>query len=463
MKIQIPEKVNYIIEVLMEHGFEAYTVGGCVRDMMLHREPEDWDITTSAKPLEVKQLFRRTVDTGIQHGTVTILLDKDHYEITTYRLDGEYEDNRHPKEVSFTASLIEDLKRRDFTMNAMAYNNKEGLIDRFGGMEDLTNGMIRCVGSATERFDEDGLRILRAVRFAAQLGFEIEQDTMKAVCEKVANLKNISAERIRVELTKILLSDHPDRLKVAYEAGITRVIFPEFDSTMTTLQNNIHHSYSVGEHTIIAVSAVAGKKDENLFPIRERTILRWTMLLHDIEKPNSLSTSKDGQDHFYGHQEKGAITANRILKRLKFDNDTLDTVVHLIRWHDYRFVLTPAGMRRAAAKIGKDYMELLFEVNRADTVAKNPNQNQEKFDKLKVARELYEEIKQKGECVDLKELNINGKDLIANGFQPGRELGEILNKLLIRVIEEPALNQKDLLLNIANEMKNVKMEEEKKL
>jgi len=454
MKILMPDKVKNIIEALKQHGFEAYTVGGCVRDMVLGREPEDWDITTSATTGEVKKIFRRTIDTGIQHGTVTILIDKDHYEVTTYRLDGTYEDNRHPKEVIFTASLTEDLKRRDFTINAMAYNEQEGLIDLFGGMEDLKNGLIRCVGSAEERFNEDALRILRAVRFSAQLGFTIEGDTKGAVIDKVELLHNISAERIRVELTKLLLSNHPDRLRILYEVGITRVVLPEFDAMMTTQQKNIHHIYSVGEHTIRAVEEVAGKHLENRFTLRERGILRWTMLLHDIEKPNTISIGKDGQNHFYGHQEKGANTAKYIMKRLKFDNDTLEAVEHLIRWHDYRFVLTPAGLRKAASKIGKDYMELLFEVNRADTSAKNPERNGEKFERLETARKLYEDILSKGECVNLKELKINGKDLIAEGFQPGRELGDILNRLLATVIEEPKLNQLEMLLNLANKERN---------
>lgn len=451
MKFELPEKVNFIIEALQQQGFEAYAVGGCVRDMVLGRKPEDWDITTSATPFEVKKIFRRTIDTGIQHGTVTILLDKDHFEVTTYRLDGIYEDNRHPKEVSFTSSLTEDLKRRDFTINAMAYNKKEGFIDLFHGMEDLREGLIRCVGSATERFEEDALRILRAVRFSAQLGFNIEEITMEAVKLNAARLKVISAERIRIELTKLLISDHPERLWVLYETGITRVILPEFDVMMITGQNNIHHCYSVGEHTIKAVEAVAGTQAEKKFALRERTILRWTMLLHDIEKPNTRSVGKDGQDHFYGHQEKGAATAKNILKRLKFDNDTLDTVVHLIRWHDYRFVLTPAGLRKAASKIGKDYMELLFEINRADTSAKNPANTEEKYRSLDEAKRIYQDILDQGECVSLKELCINGKDLIAAGFEPGKELGELLDQLLAAVLEHPELNQKVTLIEIAKQ------------
>ncbi|MBE5967643.1 MAG: CCA tRNA nucleotidyltransferase [Lachnospiraceae bacterium] len=449
MKIQIPDKVNDIIDTLNAHGFEAYIVGGCVRDMLLGRLPEDWDITTSAAPAEVKQIFRRTVDTGIQHGTVTVLLDQDHFEVTTYRLDGIYEDNRHPKEVSFTSSLEEDLKRRDFTINAMAYSKREGFIDLFGGRKDLEDGLIRCVGRAEERFEEDALRILRAVRFSAQLDFIIEADTLEALKAKAELLPNISAERIRVELMKLLVSDHPDRLRLLYETGITGIVLPELDKAMVTKQNNTHHIYTVGEHTIRSVCEVARKSGENRFTQKEREILRWTMLLHDLEKPNTISVGEDGQNHFYGHQEKGAITARTILRRLKFDNETIAAVVHLVRWHDYRFILTPVGMRKAASVIGKEYMKLLFEVKRADNSAKNPDFVSEEYEKLETAVKLYQEIQEKKQCVSLKELNINGKDLIAAGYRPGRELGELLHKLLDLVIENPEWNQKEILLNLA--------------
>jgi tRNA nucleotidyltransferase (CCA-adding enzyme) len=452
MQINIPDKVNKIIEVLIANGYEAYAVGGCIRDALLGRKPKDWDITTSASPSQVKRLFRRTVDTGIKHGTVTVLTGNEQYEVTTYRLDGEYEDYRHPREVRYTSSLNEDLKRRDFTINAMAYNSRDGLVDLFGGMQDLASGLVRCVGSASERFNEDALRILRAVRFSAQLGFAIEQDTLEAIRQNAGLLVNISAERIRAELDSLLISDHPEKLKLLYDTGITKVILPEFDIMMQTGQNNIHHAYSVGEHTIIAVMNVAGTASQERFTQKERSILRWTMLLHDVEKPASKTIGKDGQDHFYGHQEKGAVKAGRILKRLKFDNETLDKVVHLIRWHDYRFSLSPEGMRRAASKIGREYMELIFEVNRADIYAKNPKLIEESINKLERARRLYEEICARGECVSLRELDINGRDLIAAGFKPGRELGRLLDRLLACVIKDPALNKKDILLELSRKL-----------
>jgi tRNA nucleotidyltransferase (CCA-adding enzyme) len=454
MEIQIPEKVQYIIDTLTDSGFEAYAVGGCVRDMILGKSPKDWDITTSAKPQDVKKVFRRTVDTGIVHGTVTILLDKENFEVTTYRLDGVYEDKRHPKEVSFTGNLEEDLKRRDFTINSMAYNPTNGIIDLFGGMEDLENRIVRCVGNASLRFDEDALRILRAVRFSAQLDFNIEENTKFAIKDKAELLINISAERIRMELTKLLVSDSPDRLNLLYELGISKVILPEFDKMMVTGQKNIHHAYSVGEHTIKAISAVAGTIEECRFSPQERCILRWTMLLHDIEKPSTITMGKDGQNHFYGHQEKGATTAKRILKDLKFDNETLEAVVHLVRWHDYRFALTPLGIRKATAKIGKQYMELLFEVSYADTCGKNPKTNPEKFKQLEETKRLYKEMIARNECVSLKELQIGGKDLIEAGFKPGRRMGLVLNRLLDAVIENPSINDKDTLLRIAQSMNN---------
>ena len=445
MKVELPQQVDYIINELTKHGYEAYAVGGCVRDSILGKEPEDWDITTSAKPLEVKQIFRRTIDTGIQHGTVTVMLDKEGYEVTTYRVDGEYEDSRHPKTVEFTANLVEDLKRRDFTINAMAYNEQEGVVDVFNGLLDIQYGIIRCVGSASDRFDEDALRILRAVRFSAQLGFDIDSNTLQAAGEKAEKLNNISAERIRVELTKLLLSEHPEKLITAYEIGITAIILPEFTAMMKTEQRNSHHIYSVGIHTIKAVEAVGDNK-----------MLRWAMLLHDVAKPICKSVGIDGEDHFYKHSGKGAEMTKKILRRLKFDNETIETVTRLVKWHDYRFTLTPANMRKAANKIGEDSMELLFEVKRADILAQNPATQDEKLTKLSKAIELYQCIQRKKECINLKMLEINGKDLLELGYRPGIKIGETLNKLLELVLENPELNEKEILLDKAMQYKDLR-------
>ncbi len=279
--IDAPISVMKIIETLEQAGFEAYAVGGCVRDSLLGRNPSDWDITTSARPEQVKALFSHTIDTGIRHVTVTVMLEHVGYEVTTYRIDGEYEDSRHPKEVIFTPLLTEDLKRRDFTINAMAWNPRAGIIDEFGGMEDLDEGIIRCVGSPEERFSEDALRMMRAVRFSAQLGYEIEPATKAAIRKLAPNLTHVSAERIQVELVKLVESMHPDYLRVAYETGITRVVLPEFDLCMETEQHNPHHCYTVGEHMLHSMLAVSSNR-----------YLRLAMLLHDIAKPEKKKTDE---------------------------------------------------------------------------------------------------------------------------------------------------------------------------
>lgn len=437
MKIQLPEKVAFIINTIQEAGYEAYAVGGCVRDSILGRVPDDWDITTSAKPQEVKALFRRTIDTGLQHGTVTVMLDKEGYEVTTYRIDGAYEDSRHPKEVIFTANLVEDLKRRDFTINAMAYNETAGLVDVFGGMEDIEAGIIRCVGKARERFGEDALRIMRAVRFSAQLGYTIEEETACAIRELSGTLKNISAERIQVELVKLLVSPHPDYLRRAYEMGITKVILPEFDVAMECAQNNPHHCYTVGEHTLHSLLEVEADK-----------VLRLAMLFHDIGKPGSKTVGEDGISHFHGHPKLGEEMTKSILRRLKFDNDTIYKVTKLVLYHDYGngVVPTTAIVRRAINKIGEDIFPLLFPVKKADLAAQSDYKKQEKQERLALWQRCYEEIVRRQECVSLKTLAVTGKDLIDAGMKPGRELGEVLQRLLEEVLEDPSLNTKEYLL-----------------
>ena len=359
-RLHMPTGAEYIIEQLNKNGYEAYIVGGCVRDSLLGKKPNDWDITTSATPHQVKEIFRRTIDTGIQHGTVTVMLDRrfhDYaFEVTTYRVDGEYEDHRRPTEVTFTACLEEDLKRRDFTINAMAYNQEKGGVDIFGGQEDLTNGIIRAVGVAEERFEEDALRILRAVRFAAQLGFEIDEQTSQAMTKLAKSLKFISAERIQVELTKLITSKHPDRLVEAYNLGITKVILPEFDAMMETNQDNPHHLYNVGIHTI--------KVMENVSPTQ---ILRYTALLHDVAKPITKTLDEDGVGHFYGHQAKGADMAKDILKRLKLDNHTIDETCLLIREHDFSLHGTNIRtFRRFLNRLGMERFEDFLMIKKAD-------------------------------------------------------------------------------------------------
>jgi len=435
MTIYLPEKVKYIIDRLQAAGFEAYAVGGCVRDSILGREPEDWDITTSARPQEVKGLFPRTVDTGIVHGTVTVMLQKDGFEVTTYRIDGEYEDSRHPKDVTFTGDLKEDLRRRDFTINAMAYNEAEGLVDIFGGIRDLEDRTIRCVGEARERFTEDALRMLRAVRFSGQLGFRIEGSTMEAMKLLSPNLKHVSAERIQTELVKLAVSPHPDRLRIAWETGLTAVFFPEMDTAMETQQRHPHHIYSVGEHILHSMAAAAPDK-----------ILRLALLFHDIGKPLVRTVDRAGEDHFRGHGEVSERIAEKVLARLKFDNDTTDKVTKLVRYHDYYIEETPAGVRRAASILGRELFPLLLLVKRADVAAQSGYQEKEKLERLEHLEALYKGILARGECLSLKELAVSGKDLIEAGMRPGREMGDTLKRLLELVLEDPECNTKDYLL-----------------
>lgn len=438
MELKIPEKAEIILHTLEEAGYEAYVVGGCVRDSILGRSPDDWDITTSAKPEEVKALFRRTVDTGLIHGTVTVMLDKEGFEVTTYRVDGEYEDGRHPKEVSFTASLEEDLKRRDFTMNAMAYNPKRGLVDLFGGVQDMENRIVRCVGNPMERFTEDALRILRAVRFSAQLGFSIEGETLKAISALAPNLKYVSAERIQVELLKLLVSPHPDYLRTAYEAGITKEILPEFDRCMETEQNTPHHCYTVGEHTL-----------QSLLNIRADKVLRLTMLLHDFGKPSVKRTDENGRDHFKTHGPEGEKMAVSILRRLKMDNDTIRKARSLIKWHDFRPKGDAVSVRKAISMIGEELFPLYLEVQRADILAQSLYKREEKLKRLSSVKALYKEIMDRGECISLKTMALTGRDLIDAGYAPGKELGEILERLLAHVLENPEDNKKEILLKLA--------------
>ena len=435
IEIRIPPGAARILRVLEDHGYEAFVVGGCVRDSLLGRNPNDWDITTSALPLQVKALFRRTIDTGLKHGTVTILMDGEPFEVTTYRVDGEYLDGRHPSEVTFTASLQEDLQRRDFTINAMAYSERKGLQDLFGGLPDLEKGLIRAVGDPAKRFGEDALRIMRAVRFAAQLGYEVEADTVQAMKELAPTLSKISAERIAAELEKLLVSPHPEKLKMAYECGITAVILPEFDRCMETAQNNPHHKYSVGEHTIVSIG--------NARPDR---ILRYTMLMHDMGKPSCKTTDEQGIDHFYGHQEVSAQMANDILRRLKSDNETRRSVSKLVRYHDLTCGLTGKSVRKAISLIGEDLFPLYLEVKDADTRAQSDFRFQEKMDYLEEVRHLYRKILEEGDCLSLKDLAVNGKDLIAAGMKPGREIGEVLGAMYRDVIDDPEHNNKEYLM-----------------
>lgn len=442
MEMWIPEKAAEIIQILMSNGFEAYVVGGCVRDSFLGRKPGDWDITTSARPEEVKRIFSRTVDTGIEHGTVMVLMDQETFEVTTYRVDGEYEDHRHPKEVTFTASLEEDLKRRDFTINAMAYNPETGLVDIFDGRGDIERKIVRCVGDPGERFDEDALRILRAIRFSAQLGFSIDEETQKAMTSRAEALRHVSAERIRVELVKLLISNHPDRIKKACRLGITKVILPEYDAIVGVAQHTPNHIYDVEKHTLIAL--------KNIDP---EPILRLTMLFHDFGKP-AVKKTDSGRDIFYRHPEVSAQMCREILKRMKFDNYTLERVYRLVKWHGLKYFPNEVSVRRALNRVGKDIFEQFIKVQRADISAKNPAVVEKKQKLLDEKEMVYRQIIERGDCFEVKTLKVNGNDLMSAGIPKGPLVGAVLERLVELVIDEPELNNKDDLLKLADQVKD---------
>lgn len=440
VRITLPTTVRELLKKIQEAGYEAYVVGGCVRDSLMGERPQDWDITTSALPMQIKDIFPRTIDTGIQHGTVTVMVNHVGYEVTTYRIDGEYEDGRHPDRVTFTGSLLEDLKRRDFTINAMAYNEKDGLVDAFGGRQDMEKKVIRCVGEARCRFEEDALRMMRAVRFSARLGYSIEENTAAAIKEMAPRLKQVSAERIQTELTKLLVSEHPDYLRAAYETGLTKVFFPEFDRAMETPQNHPHHCYSVGEHLL-----------HSLLWVKPDKILRLTMLLHDIGKPEVRTTDEEGVDHFYGHSSVSRRRAEGILKRLKFDNDTIRKVCRLVEYHDLRPLPVPAAVRKAITKIGPELFGLFLQVQQADLLAQAPDKHEEKQQALNRIIQVYEQILADEDCLTIKDLAVTGHDLEKAGMKPGKAMGDTLKRLLEHVLEIPEDNEKEKLLGLAGQ------------
>ena len=400
--IELPKDVRYIIDILTQNGYEAYVVGGCVRDSILGRVPGDWDITTSALPQQVKALFRRTIDTGIQHGTVTIMLGKNGYEVTTYRIDGKYEDSRHPESVEFTPNLEEDLKRRDFTINAMAYNDENGVVDIFGGIDDIRNRIIRCVGNAHDRFTEDALRILRAVRFSAQLGFEIDKATKDAARELAPTLVKISRERIHTELNKLLLSDNPDYFSVVYELGVMKVIISELEGV---------NSGDIDRLKVLI------KRTKPCLPERYAALL-----------------SVIGKDK-----------TRAVLKGLKLDNATISMAVKLVEYLGITPALTEPQMRHYINEVGKeDALRVIdFNLSFADE-----SMHEEYTD----MRKLCAHVLERGDCTSLKELDVTGKDLVDAGFEAGKQLGELLNSLLTEVLDNPSLNDRNYLLGRAKEL-----------
>ncbi|WHH60306.1 CCA tRNA nucleotidyltransferase [Petroclostridium sp. X23] len=435
--INIPAEAAYILEKLNENSYAAYIVGGCVRDAIRNENPKDWDITTSATPQQVKEIFDKTYDTGIRHGTVTVMVGNSAYEVTTFRIEKSYQDYRRPSQVIFTSDLLEDLKRRDFTMNAIAYHPKEGLIDPFNGRGDILAKLIRCVGNANERFQEDALRMLRAVRFSCQLDFQIDTTSFDAIIENNELIVKVSMERIREEINKMLLSDFPSNIFVMKEAGLMEYILPELDICFATSQNHPYHIYNVGSHILKAIESI--EKDP---------ILKWVMLLHDIGKAITKTTDSKGIDHFYGHGERSVILAQKALKRLKFDKKSIDKILRLIKWHDRPVEPTPKAVRKAVRAIGEDIFIDFLKIKQADMMSQNPVFLTKRRSELEKVYKVYQTIKQSRQCLTLKDLAVNGDDLLALGIQKGRMLGVILEKLLDIVIANPEKNQKEILLDI---------------
>lgn len=453
MRIEVPEKVEFIIYQLREHGYEAYAVGGCVRDSILGRVPGDWDITTSASPYEVKEIFHRTIDTGIAHGTVTVMLDKEGFEVTTYRVDGEYEDCRHPKNVEFTKSLEEDLKRRDFTINAMAFNQEDGMVDLFEGMQDIEKKCIRCVGNAADRFEEDALRMLRAIRFSAQLNFTIEETTKQAIIQKAKNLVNISAERIREELNKLFLSSYPEKLWTAYETTITSIVLKEFDQKVNEVSNECEPPITQAQLVLKALKEIStvSKSEVTMFDQKskekvrreltpkERLCLAYASLLWNPRKDSIEESNR----------------AKKVMQRLKFDNDTIAMVTKLVKYSHAKVEADSVSIRRAMNEMGTDMMDVWFLFQRINYSCMQSDYSESRQKHLEQCYQIYCDVMLSKQCVCLKELALNGKDLIELGCEPGVTLGELLNELLQYVLIHPEENQKEILLEIVRKKKSL--------
>lgn len=441
VKIDLPKDVKEILETLNKNGHSAYVVGGCVRDSILRRPIHDWDICTSATPEQMLEVFKdkKVIETGLQHGTITVVVDKIPYEITTYRIDGDYSDNRRPDSVTFTDNLIEDLKRRDFTINAMAYNDTQGLIDPFGGIDDIERGTIQCVGSAKDRFNEDALRILRAIRFEAQLGFGMEVETDWQIHQLYKNLENISIERINSEFCKIASFDNFCVELLLYK-DVFSLFIPELKGMVDFPQNNPWHIYDVFKHTVHAV-AECDSKD---------LATRLAVFFHDFGKPHSYQDGEDGIRHFKGHAKVSADMTDLIMKRLRFDNDTRNKVVELVQYHDTTFSVGKKYVKKWLNKIGEEQFRRLLKLKEADNKAQNLERSNERIGELYEIEALIDEVLKEQECFSLKDLAVNGQDLINIGYKPGRVLGAALKGLLDCVIAEEVENNKVELLRLAN-------------
>lgn len=442
-RIEIPAAVQKILLQILKNGYEAYVVGGCVRDSLLNRVPKDWDICTSAYPDQISSIFsgEKVLSTGLQHGTVTLVRENIPYEITTFRIESSYSDGRHPDSVVFTGRLKTDLLRRDFTINAMAANVDGTVIDYHGGIKDIQNGIIRCVGAPNDRFSEDSLRILRALRFSAKYGFTINSVTAMAMHENKLLLKKISQERITSEFRRIVEFAKKDLLLDFKD--IISVIIPEMEKCIGFQQKNTHHKYDVYEHIATAVS---------LAPHEE--ILRLALFFHDIGKPTSYTEDSCGIGHFYGHAVVGTELTEKIMKRMRFDNNTIKSVAQLVKNHDLVLNPTPTFARRIINRFGRETVLELLEVMSADKRAQSDNSDRNQtLESIEYLKHLINQFAKEASIISIRSLAVNGNDVMAIGYPQGPEVGQILNKLLNHVLEYPDENKKDILLALASNWK----------
>lgn len=446
--MRINENAKKVMDVIEAAGGEAFVVGGCVRDSIIGRTPKDWDITTSMNPDEVKKAFEgkyKILDTGLQHGTVTVMVGGEGYEVTTYRTDGDYLDGRHPSNVSFTKSIYEDLKRRDLTINAIAYSDERGFVDPFDGIHDIEREIIRTVGSADERFGEDALRMMRAVRFAAQLGFKISCEVEDSILRLNENINLVSKERIHDELKKTIMSDSPDKVELFHEYGLMQHFLPELDVCFDCEQNNPWHIYNVGKHIIEAL-----KNCPKDFEVR------MAVLLHDIGKPAAKVTDDEGIDHFPGHADVSAELAKGVLTRLKFTSIETANITKLVALHDVKIELEEKYVKRFINRNdAADLFEKYIAVRRADNKAQNLELSTSQLEVTNLLMDMYEKVISEKAPFGRKDLEVTGVDMIGLGYK-GKEIGEILEILLDAVIDDPSKNDWRTLMGIACDYKGIK-------
>ncbi len=442
MKIRIPCDVEFILDRLIKNKYEAFVVGGCVRDSILGKEPHDWDICTNAKPEQIKVCFAEfsQIDAGMKHGTISVVINNEAYEITTYRIDGKYRDNRHPENVIFTNDITQDLSRRDFTINAMAYNEQSGLIDPYGGYSDAKKGIIKCVGQTEDRFNEDALRIIRAIRFASVYDFKIETNTSKAIHKCRNLLQNIAIERITSELLKLICGCGAENVLNEYR-DVIAVFIPELSVMFDYDQHNVNHSKDLWRHTTKSVGNIISQP-----------VLRMTMLLHDLGKPECRTVGENGEWHYFGHPRKSREIAEKILCRLKLSNDFISECLVLVEYHDMRYSGVPCQLKRMLNKIGEKNLKDLLKIQRADILAQSEYERSKKLIIIDKAENNLNKILDDNACFSRSNLAVNGRDIISIGVTQGKQIGKILDLLLELVIEDKAENSYEALINLTKQL-----------